>query len=268
MKKITAVFAAFAALTLFLVPLKAYAAEFVPSIEQKDGPSLIEDDITDENRKLIITPISQSEQAPNNEITENLINAYEELKNTPLDQINSELDSAADELGGYTHEDLVITNVFDLSVINDNNEIISIDSEVCSINIDLGLKEDEPSPIIIFKGKNDNQWIIIDYNSFKRNPDNTITLFLKSTGQIAVLEPDDSRIIIPDTTTEVSGSNGSNDNSTDSGNGGDSLQTTEVKVHSPQTSDPGKPFALIIAGTAAVLAAVYGGKRLYDSKHL
>lgn len=251
-----------AALVMFFVPAKVYAADFVPSIEQKDGPSLIEDDVTDENKKLIITPISQSEQAPNNDIADNLINAYEELKTTPLDQINSELEEAAGSLGGYTHEDLVISNVFDISVINDNNEIIKTDMETYSVNMDFSLKESEMTPIFIFKSDSENKWIIIDSSSIIRNPDNTITLFLKTTGQIAVLEADDSKIIVTDVTTEVSG--GSSDNAGESGN---LSLPDETRVRSPQTSDSDMSSVWLIISAAAVLAAVYGGKKFYDSKH-
>ena len=259
MKKLAAFLAA---LALIFEPAKVYAADFVPSIEQKDGPSLIEDNVTDENKKLIITPISQADQAPNKDIADNLISAYEELKTTPLDQINSELDKAADSLGGYTHEDLVISNIFNISLLNDNNEIVTTDTEMYSVNIDLSIKESQITPIFIFKGDSGNNWIIIDKSSIKRNPDNTITLFLKTTGQIAVLEADDSKIIVTDVTTDVSG--GSSDNTGESGN---LSLPDETRVRSPQTSDTDMSSVWLIVSTAAVLAAIYGGKKLYDSKH-
>lgn len=217
------------------MPMTARAAEFVNSIMQK-SPVLVSDSISVPNEKqLILTPISHADNAPNREITEILKETYTYLEETPLKEVNSDLDKEVKRIGDYTVDDLVVTQLFDLSLIDEEKNRLNEEIEQYTATIDFSLKPDDPIPVIIMRD-NDN-WVIVDISNITRNPDDTLTLTLERLTQFAVLIPDNKHLIV-----------------------------TNPENHSPQTSDdstsPLPYVGIVLIGFTALLA----GKFCYEKK--
>ena len=170
------------------LPVLAAPGEFVPSIEYKDGPTVVggsTSDGTDISDKITINTIEgalKGDSDMSDEDREALLEVYEDLKQpestAPVDK-----------------EDVVL-DIFDVKV--DHKEGTS-----SSITFDFDLPADVEVDIVI---RTEGEWIVIDKEDITYNADGTITVVIPSDGIIVVTVPSDFREDIPQTGDQI-GSN-------------------------------------------------------------
>jgi len=178
-------FKVFIALTLIvsMLVLPALAAEFVPSIEQKDSPNLISfileeidtpcrtvllipygnirlDDIIDEDALDIQYEISEEMEA---DIRESLENAFKELKNNPVNGLVTNFATAWEKAtGGAPAENAIVHDLFEIVLIcTEADEFITDESITVSFTAD-GIGPDDKF-IIVHKPTDSDEWIVEDH---------------------------------------------------------------------------------------------------------
>lgn len=213
------------------------AADFTPSVENKPAPDIVTDDngnvATIHNQggviifdvtsgQLIVTPVSSAQDAEDTEMAEKLLKAYNELSSS--NSLGDVCDNLPDVLAkinaNISEQDLVIRDLFDVSVYGDASEHLSADGNYISVNFNLGLK---PNDFIIALHYGDNGWEALDPDNVKINNDGIVTVKLYSLSPIAFVV-----------------------NSSESG-----------EVISPPTSDSNTVNWLAVCAVSGVMAAVF-----------
>jgi hypothetical protein len=245
---------------------------FVPSIQQQPAPTVDSsttvtvngqqvnvDDLDDSGLTLVVTPLSKADDAPNDEITEMLEEAYTDIA-TDI-EFSSESDeeafTAAQDDAESRGKTLVASNIFDISVVDDNNALVDVDG------IHVRLAVDNADDLVLVMHKADGTWEVVP---FTNNGDGTITLVLSSLSPIAFFVETDAAVIddsssdaSDDTSSSSSDESGtSSDSSADSTasgtssgttSGGSSTSSSSGKVTSPSTG-------VAEAGGIALVSAV------------
>jgi hypothetical protein len=246
---------------------------FVPSIQQQPAPTVDSsttvtvngqevdvDDLDNSGLTLVVTPLSKADDAPNDEITEMLEQAYTDIAtdiefSTGTDE---EAFTAAQDDAESRGKTLVASNIFDISVIDDDNALVDVDG------IHVRLAVDNADDLVLVMHKADGTWEVVP---FTNNGDGTITLVLSSLSPIAFFVETDATVIddssnndSDDTSSSSSDESGtSSDSSADSTASGTSSGTTSGgstttssgsgKVTSPSTG-------VAEAGGIALVSAV------------
>ncbi len=194
MKKVIAILTAI--VLVLAMGTTAFAAEFTPSVVEKDAPTIVEKNegtttvlgtIVDKNNaevekieagKLIITPVSKvdtSTQIPA-ESKVNLKKAYEELSKADikLSDLISELDADIKESIGKdaTVDHLVIRDMFDASLVDAQGNIRTIDADhrlVVTFNIGVAAN----TAVFAMKYNEEGKWESI--YAIHNNGDGTVT---------------------------------------------------------------------------------------------
>ena len=249
-----------AALMLFALMVPASAdMEFTESVEQKPAPEIVflvdesgnvvpaiitNDDGTQvyslDPSELIITPISEVDEAPE-EIREVLTNAYQQLQETPdVDQLVPEVSlvEILQKMGSSSKvEDLVVRDIFDVSVTGKAAEHLSPDDQYITIRFDLGISP--TATLIVLHNYEADKWEYIPYDQVTINNDGTVDVKFYSLSPVA--------FVVDKTETDTSASTDAN------------------APTSPQTGDEsGFPVAgagLMVLGCAAVASAVVVWKK-------
>lgn len=263
MKKLVSMLAA--GLMLVSLAMPAFAEEgtgFVGSIQQKpapeiktgttvtmDGKEIPVDDLSDQNVRLVITPVSEKDSAPNDEISQHLQSAYNDISKTGTSEIvfTSDDDQAKfDEVKKDAEsrgKTIVASNAVDLSVIDDNNKLVSVDA------ISATLAVDNAEDLVLIMHKADDTWAVVP---FVINDDGTITVSLTDRGVLAFFVETSADVIPGDDSSSADGSS-STDSKTSSGDG---------KVTSPNTGVESNGILLV----AAVIAIAASGVCVVKSK--
>jgi hypothetical protein len=207
------------ALSTFAMPAFASAegTGFVPSISQKQAPSIDEDTIVTSNGsqleldeldklgyKLVVTPGSDVDSAPNDVIRTDLVEAIKDIEDNDQDIVFADEDSedkflAALETAENNGNELVCSNIFDVSLIDkETKEKVAIDSVVAgSIDpsadpslevgskIKLTMKVENANELVLVMHKPDDSWEVLKKGDFTDNGDGTITVTLDSLCPIA-----------------------------------------------------------------------------------
>jgi hypothetical protein len=245
---------------------------FVPSIQQQPAPTVDSsttvtvngqevdvDDLDNSGLTLVVTPLSKADDAPNDEITEMLQQAYTDIATDiefSSDEDQSSFSEAQDdaEARGKT---LVASNIFDISLVDDDNALVDVDG------IHVRLAVDNADDLVLVMHKADGTWEVVP---FTNNGDGTITLVLSSLSPIAFFVETDATVIddssnndSDDTSSSSSDESGtSSDSSADSTasgtssgttSGGSSTSSSSGKVTSPSTG-------VAEAGGIALVSAV------------
>jgi len=171
----------------------------VESIRRKPGPIIIIDeddyDVYDEEgnvvdhidgEKIVVTPISHDEEAEE-EIRDSLREAYEELTEEDITELVQEIeDIIKEDDPNNDPDDLITEDVFDISIIDEEDIVTKdIDGEI-EIEIDIGLEDGEDTPYFIIRNE-DGEWSVIHPKDITRDENNHIHIRLRELGVIATL---------------------------------------------------------------------------------
>ena len=243
MKKVAAFLSAIVLAALMTIP--ASAAGFTPSVEQKESPSIstvtdasgnsvsaiIRD--ADGNEVYGVTPLSAAGQT-NDAAGAMLASAYEQLQtaNTLADIVPSIGDFLTSLGSEAAVEDLVVRDIFDVSVTGDAAEYLAEDGNGITLRFDLKLS---PSALlIVLHNYSGSDWEIIPEDRVVQNADGTVDVTFESLSPIAFV---------------VDNQESEENNALD----------TAAPV-SPQTSDNGQApiggIFVVVLGCAAVFTAV------------
>lgn len=222
----------------FLISIPAAAASFVPSVEQKQAPAIVEDIsgnaaiITDSDGNttpvsvgaVVVTPLSQAVQAQDSYMAETIKKAYGLLeKAASLQSVcNNFIDILSKINTGFSEEDMAVRDVFDISLYGDAKKLLG-DGSTIQITLATSLKQDIPRVVLHYTS---DSWNALDPENVTANADGSTTITVDSLSPFAIVVPADA----------VNG---------------------EVTA-SPQTSGNGsKARFSVIAATAAVLTVCF-----------
>lgn len=200
MKKFAAIFAAM--LISAFATGTVLAADFTPSVEGKDAPTVnvqvdesgneyvavIHD--ADGNQmqnvtadKLIVTPVSQKDKASSPDISARLNEAYEQVQAaTTLTDLTPEVGAVLMQMPTQVAvEDLVIRDLFDISM-HPSEEAELQAGKLVTLTFTVNIAEGKP--LIVMQYVN-GVWKVIDPSNVVINGDGTVTVTLSSTGTIA-----------------------------------------------------------------------------------
>ena len=249
-----------AAMMLFTLAIPASAAvEFTESVEQKPAPTV--ETITDENgnevsaiirdengnevagvdaNELIVTPISALAQAAEH-ISEMLSNAFEQIQQADsiADLVpDVDLGSILQEMGSEANvEDLVVRDLFDVSVEGDAAEYLAQEGNRITIRFALNIAP--TATLLVLHNYEGSNWEVIPDDRVVRNADGSVDVTFDSLSPVA--------FVVDKTETDTT------------------ISTDVNAPTSPQTGDEsGFPVAgagLIVLGCAAVVSAVVVWKK-------
>lgn len=257
-------FAMFLSVLLIAVTLAApvsAAVNFNPSVEQKPAPTV--DTVTDANGnevsaiirdqngeevhgvsidsgELIVTPISQASQAAQ-AISEMLTNAYEQIQqaDTIADLVpDVDVASLLTAMGsGSSVEDLVVRDVFDVSVSGEAAEFLAQEGNTITFRFQLNIAPS--STLLVLHNYEGSNWEVIDDDKVVINNDGSVDVTFESLSPVA--------FVVDQTETYTSAS------------------TDADAPTSPQTGDSSLPpvagAGLIALGGIAIVSAVVVWKK-------
>lgn len=223
MKKTALFLSAAMLLTLLVAP--ASAASFVSSVEQKEAPTVatvvdsqgneaaavITDDQGNELgsvsfEEIIVVPVSQTTQAAPGEevapevkqIQENLTKAYEQVK-TPefMEEMAPAVEEVLQEIAPEVKaEDLVVSDVFDVSLTGAAAEILS--QPGASVTINFSVNVAPSTALVVMHNYADDLWEAIPNDRVSRNADGTVGITFTSLSPIVFLVDSASVEVDPD----------------------------------------------------------------------
>lgn len=236
------------AVTLVMaMSIPAMAAEFTPSVENKPAPEVVTQ--TDSNGNecvaiiydadgneivgvpegyLIVTPVAASEM-PSAEIKENLEAAYEQLQSvSSLTELSSDLEVVIKEVSlDLAIDDLVIRDLFDVTVLGTYAEYLSQEGNYISIRFKLSVDADSLAAVL--HNIEGTTWETVSNDRITRNKDYTADVVFYELSPVAFLF--------------------------DAGK----LSVDPNAPDSPQTGEPeSNTMAWVVAGVVIVAAVAYG----------
>lgn len=165
-----------------LLALTVSAVNFVPSIERKECPELVEHDGDDQ---LIITPLSDAiEEDLHEDIESNLIKAYEELGDKDWQELVLSFALEWKEFtGGAPLTNAVVTDIFDARFASELGANLT-DGKAVTFKIKVqGITTDDTF-MIIAKAEGEDMWQIIEYTI---DENNVITITAESMSAFAIV---------------------------------------------------------------------------------
>jgi hypothetical protein len=263
MKKLASVLAAI--LIAAAMSVTAFAEEstgFVSSIEQQAAPTVDSsttvtingeevnvDNLDDSGLRLVITPLSKADDAPNDEITDMLETAYQDIAKDiefSSDEEQAEFQAAQDDAASRG-KTLVASNIFDISVLDDSNLLVDVDG------IHITLEVSNADDLVLVMHKADGTWEVVP---FTNNGDGTISLVLSSLSPIAFfVEADLSTTVSTPSDESTTSSTPSDTTSTPAATTSQNGTTNSTKVTSPKTGATDSGNGSIAVVSAIVLAA-------------
>lgn len=201
MKKFAMLFTTLLLVVLMAVPVSA--ASFTPSVEQKEEPTL--STMTDASGNevvaiirdadgneiqgvtasdLVITPVSKAGEA-DAAISEMLTAAYEQIKgaNTLADLVPTIGDTLTALGSKAAVEDLVVRDVFDVTVTGAAAEYLAEEGNTITFRFDLGIS---PSALLlVLHNYSGSDWEIIADDKVVKNADGTVDVTFESLSPIA-----------------------------------------------------------------------------------
>jgi LPXTG-motif cell wall-anchored protein len=253
----------FAALLLIagLLSAQAFALDVTPSVESKDAPEVtatVEVNGVATSVAVVVTPVSKAEHDDTpEEISEALVAAKEDLtsvttlgdlKTDDGGTIQADLEKALEGTENKV-EDLVVTNVFDVSLVDEDGNPIDTNGPV---TLTFAVAGDN---LVVLHSPTAGVWEVIDSSKVKVNDDGTVNVTFDSLSPIVFLSvaatdvvPDDgSGVVTPGDDNKTPATD---DKTTTNKPATDNKTTTGSKtVTSPQTGETTNTFAM----TAAVM---------------
>jgi LPXTG-motif cell wall-anchored protein len=155
-----------------------------------------------------------------------------------------------EETKTYTADDLVVTDLFDVSLVDSEGNIIEPDeNNPVTLTFKTSFKSDDI--VIVLHNKETGEWEVIDSDKVKVNDDGSVSVEFTSFSPIAFLS------VVDDATAD-----GNTDDTTTDGTKTDSDKTanktdgTSTKVTSPQTGETANGY-VVVASLMLLAAAAY-----------
>ncbi len=147
--------------TLFLFTLATFAAEFVPSIEIKDGPTLVDQDGAEDDTLLITPPSGKDDDNIHEDIVNNLDDALQDLEQALQDLIDNFDEIWDDITGGAPSDNAIISDVFDVRYESE----LGKDGDSTSVTFRVTVQDIEPEDlfVIITKPYGENAWRRVNF---------------------------------------------------------------------------------------------------------
>jgi nitrogen fixation protein FixH len=276
------------ATTLLIVGLLAsnvFAAEsdFVSSVESKEAPAVVEatKEVVVDGKKVtvdvVVTAASEAEDKDTHEdISEALkeakkdlteVKSLDELKTADGGTIKEDLEKAVDQFNKsisvpstgtttetkqYKAEDLVVTDLFDVSLVDSNGKIIEPDADnPVTLTFKTSFKSDDI--VIVLHNKDTGKWEVIDSDKVKVNDDGSVSVEFTSFSPIAFLS------VVDDATADDNKTDGTTTTPADTSKPASTTKpaaTTSNKVTSPQTGETANGY-VVVASLMLLAAAAY-----------
>jgi hypothetical protein len=247
MKKLASVLAAIMiAAAMSVTAFADDATGFVSSIEQQPAPTVNSsttvtingtavnvDELEQSGLRLVVTPLSQAEDAPNDEISSMLQSAYEDIaQNIEFSSEDEQAEfQAAQEDAASRGKTLVASNVFDISVLDDSNLIVDVEG------IHVTLEVANADDLVLVMHKADGGWEVVN---FTNNGDGTISFVLSSLSPLALFtEAEATEVTNPSDSEEEPGDEPSDEPSDDEETPSDDKEETPSTTTTPSDSNSG-----------------------------
>ena len=193
----------------------AYAADFTPSVERKSEPAVIQTTNKDgasvdavirdkdgneiasiPGGSLVVTPYSKRDQAADN-IKLYLNTAFGQLSDKQLSELTANInDYLSKNSDGLTEEDVVIRDLFDVTMDQTYLDYLNTDGNTITITFDTDYAEDTFLMVMTNCDiTNGDDWNIIPSENVKRNSDGSVSVtfdkmcpvvFVSDGGQVAI----------------------------------------------------------------------------------
>lgn len=201
-----------ALLMVTAMSVTAMAADFTPSVTNKDAPETttvknaagekVAAIIYDANGKeiasipigaLTVTSVSAAQRADTT-IRNSLTAAYNQLTTTALDKIVPSIGKAVENYSkGMTVDDLVVQDLFDVSLDETARQQLAKSGNAIKIRFDLDLSSDDL--LLVLHNTEGTDWELIPDSKVVQNEDGSVTVEFDSLSPIAFLT-DSGRITV------------------------------------------------------------------------
>lgn len=263
--KLACIFAA-CLLAVSAAALPALAAEegtgFTPSVVNKPAPEVDIDntevtvggevvDLNDANSglRIVITPISKADDAPNDELTDDLKDAAGDVaaKNDEEFVFASDDDEKAfndfKDQAIANGKILACSNLFDLSIVDYDGNKVDIEKGTFTLAVP------DADNLVLVMHKHDGSWAVVD---FTNNGDGTITFTLDGLSPIAFFTQADAAKVIDDIdTTSQTSSDTTSQTSSDTTSQTSSDTTSQTSSEDEGKTSSGTSSAKDTASTAS-----------------
>lgn len=188
---------AMAMLVVCLLASNVFAADvFTPSVAAKEAPEVkAEEPIVVEGKEveIVVTPVSKADaEETHEEVSEALVSARKDIEKVKsVAELPAEGGTVAKDLEkqlegtDYTPGDLVVRDLFDVSLTDENGEIVKTDKPVTLTFNNVGVKKGEV--LIVLHNKETGKWEVIDSSKVKINDDGSVAVTFDSLSPIAFL---------------------------------------------------------------------------------
>lgn len=187
-------------LLIGVLTTNVFAAQYLPSVETQDAPTVDKVMITDQDGnevssgsiELAVTPVSKADEAPTQDISDALTSAMDDIqKADSLAALPSESGTIRDDLQAaldsfdtdFTVEDLVVRDLFDVSIIDENAELLKDTGTTVTLTFQVDVQSDEV--LIVLHNYETGKWEVIDSSLVKINGDGTVSVTMDSLSPIA-----------------------------------------------------------------------------------
>lgn len=272
-KKLVCVFAA--CLLAFSAALPVFADEqgtgFTPSVANKPAPVVdmgktsvtIDGKVVDigsvDSLEISVTPISKLEDAPNQEVADELKAAMDEISakesselkfaNAADEEAFKALQKEAEDAG----KTLACTNLFDLSVVDENGNKVNIDKGTFTVAVE------DAENIVLVCHRKDGTWEKVD---FINNGDGTITFTLNGLSPIAFFAQADAAKVVDavvstteSTTSSTESTTSTTESTTSTTSGTSSTSSTSSSISSSTSPKTGVESGSILLVAALITTA-------------
>jgi len=178
MKKVLSILLVVVTMLTFSVTALAANVEFVPSIENKGAPTVVDSNVT-----VVVTPVGEAEKSTTiaAEAKAALLKAYDELSaaGASLSALCKDLDAAvAAALGeGKTANNLVVRDLFDVTATN------LTAGTALNVTFKLNVAADQYVAAMVY---NNGAWSVV---KAVNNGDGTVSCTMDNAGAVALMVP-------------------------------------------------------------------------------
>lgn len=193
-------------LSLCLLGISAFAAEFTPSVEEKDGPEAVGGEsvatIYDKDGnvvynvpkgELVITPVSDKDNA-DDDIKNRLEDAQKDLNNNSLTDLVPDFANVwAGATGGAPISNAVVSDIFDVTLIGDSAAKFGTGNTIKFALDAQGIDKDDKF-VVIMKPAGGTGWQVVDYTI---DADGNIVINTDVLGVFAIVKDSGNVVIDP-----------------------------------------------------------------------